>query len=386
MAHLHIWCATQRQTRMQHTVVRNLQVGRLHRSGLLSQPARARLSTPTTFWSRSRATFSTKQHPRIPARAMSGNATTTHPVPADPSAPSEKRENQGQATGAGEQPKWNFPLSPVPANPLGEGRYIKTAAALVIGDEILNGKTLDRNSNYFARYCFENGIDLRRIEVVPDEEDDIVEAARRLVKNFDFVITSGGIGPTHDDITYASLAKAFDQPLEHHQETLRRMAEMTRHRADMAQQTPEQRAARERMALFPRDAEVLFIAPDIWVPVVRLAGKLCVFPGIPRLFQRMLDGLTPFLPLPPPSERPFRQQIFTALPESSIAPYLTELQARSKDAGVRVGSYPMLAKGVYVSLIGRDAEQVRGLAEEVAQRLQGRLVSEEEARKEKSAL
>ncbi|KAI8989041.1 MoaB/Mog domain-containing protein [Trametes punicea] len=319
---------------------------------------------------------------------MSKNAS--RPVPAaDPSAPSEQAHpvqgGQHQA-GVGEQPKWNFPLSPIPDNPLGEGRYIKTAAALIIGDEILNGKTLDRNSNYFARYCFENGIDLRRIEVIPDDEDDIVEAARRLVKMFDFVITSGGIGPTHDDITYASLAKAFNQPLEHHQETLRRMNEMTRHRADMALQTPEQRAARERMALFPARAEVLFIAPDVWVPVVRLEGKLCVFPGIPRLFQRMLDGLTPFLPLPPPSERPFRQQIFTSLPESSIAPYLTELQARTKEEGVRVGSYPLLAKGVYVSLIGRDADKVCALAEEVAQKLQGRLVSEEEARKEKSAL
>ncbi|KAI0657599.1 MoaB/Mog domain-containing protein [Cubamyces menziesii] len=310
--------------------------------------------------------------------SIASMSTSTPAAPAaDPSAPTE-------------QPKWNFPLSPVPPNPLGEGRYIKTAAALIIGDEILNGKTLDRNSNYFARFCFENGIDLKRIEVVPDEEDDIVEAARRLVKTYDFVITSGGIGPTHDDITYASLAKAFDQPLEHHQETLRRMGEMTRHRADMAQQTPEQRAARERMALFPARAEVLFIAPDIWVPVVRLAGKLCVFPGIPRLFQRMLDGLAPFLPLPPPSERPFRQQVFTSLPESSIAPYLTALQARTKDAGVRIGSYPQLSKGVYVSLIGRDADAVRALAEEIARELQGRLVTEEEAQvqkeKEKSAL
>ncbi|KAI0357678.1 Molybdopterin binding protein [Trametes cingulata] len=316
---------------------------------------------------------------------MSSDAS--NPVPADPSAPAQQppAQTQGQEAAA-EQPKWNFPLSPVPENPLGEGRYIKTAAALVIGDEILNGKTLDRNSNYFARFCFENGIDLKRIEVIPDEEDDIVEAARRLVKNYDFVITSGGIGPTHDDVTYASLAKAFNQPLEHHQETLRRMGEMTRHRTDMAQQTPEQRAARERMALFPARAEVLFIAPDIWVPVVRLEGKLCVFPGIPRLFQRMLDGLAPFLPLPPPSERPFRQQVFTSLPESSIAPFLTALQARTKDAGVRVGSYPLLAKGVYVSLIGRDADAVRALAEEVAREVQGRLVSEEEARREKAAL
>ncbi|KAI0772958.1 Molybdopterin binding protein [Trametes elegans] len=299
-------------------------------------------------------------------------------VPADPPAQAEQTVI--------EQPKWNFPLSPVPENPLGEGRYIKTAAALIIGDEILNGKTLDRNSNYFARFCFEHGIELKKIEVIPDDENDIAEAARRLVKGYDFVITSGGIGPTHDDITYASLAKAFDQPLEHHQETLRRMSEMTQHRPDFKQQTAEQRTARERMALFPARAEVLFVAPDIWVPVVRLEGKLCVFPGIPRLFQRMLDSLAPFLPLPPPSARPSRTQVFTSLPESTIAPFLTALQARTQAAGVRVGSYPLLGKGVYVSLIGPDAGAVRALAEEVAREVEGRLVTDEEARAEKAAL
>nr|VWO98604.1 BHLH domain-containing protein [Ganoderma boninense] len=89
---------------------------------------------------------------------------------ADPSPPPSTPKPEAAAQ---ELPKFNFELSPVPANPLGEGRYIKTAAALVIGDEILNGKTLDRNSNYFARFCFEHGIDLKRIEVIPDEEEDM---------------------------------------------------------------------------------------------------------------------------------------------------------------------------------------------------------------------
>ncbi|KAK6985238.1 MoCF-biosynth domain-containing protein [Favolaschia claudopus] len=208
-------------------------------------------------------------------------------------------------------------------NPLGEGNYIRTAAALIIGDEILNGKTHDMNSNYFAKYCFEHGIELKRIEVIADDEAQIIEASRRMVMNYDFVVTSGGIGPTHD-ITYASLAKAFSQSLVHHTETLTRMTEMIKHRAWMSVQTPQQRAATERMALFPDGAEVLFVAKDIWVPVVRLEGKLLHFPGHPLAFPKMLTALTPLLPLPPQRNDQY------------------------------VGSYPVLGQGVFVSLIGRD--------------------------------
>jgi molybdopterin-biosynthesis enzyme MoeA-like protein len=141
-----------------------------------------------------------------------------------------------------------------------------------------------------------------------------------------------------EDITYASLAKAFNQPLVYDAETLRRMTESIKHRSWVQTQNEEQKRARERMALFPANAELLFVARDIWVvsnrlsvpsflrffltkrffdkPVVRLEGKLCVFPGPPSLFQKMLDGLKAFLPLPPPSERPFRHQIFTPLVSS----------------------------------------------------------------------
>ncbi|THH31849.1 hypothetical protein EUX98_g2354 [Antrodiella citrinella] len=336
--------------------------------------ATTRLLALSRQFSRSAPSFTNNNLPSNPrlSRVMSFSEDAKDEVP-----PGSKVEDKPAVVS-----QFNFALSEVPKNPLGEGRWIKTAAALIIGDEILNGKTLDRNSNYFARYCFEYGIELKRIEVIADDEEEIIEASRRMVKTYDFVITSGGIGPTHDDITYASLAKSFGQDLTHHQETLHRMSEMSKQRwgASLAQQNPEQRTARERMALFPDKAEVLFIAPDVWVPVVRLEGKLCVFPGIPKLFQRMLTGLTPFLPLPPLSERPYRQQIFTSQPESSIAPFLTDLQARTKAQGIRVGSYPLLAAGVYVSLIGRDQTAVRGFAEEVVAKLEGRLVSEEEAR------
>ncbi|KAH0831279.1 Molybdopterin binding protein [Lanmaoa asiatica] len=288
----------------------------------------------------------------------------------------------------------DFTVSPIPTNPLGDGKYIQTAGALIIGyvsppspctslsdhsDEILNGKTLDRNSNYFARFCFEHGIDLKRIEVIADDEDEIVEASRRMVERYDLVITSGGIGPTHDDITYASLAKAFQQELSYHAETLTRMEALIRLRPSFSQQNDEQRTARKRMALFPHAAEVLFVAPDIWVPVVRLEGKLCVFPGIPSLFQKLLDSLKLFLPLPPPHARPCRLQVFTSLPESSIAPYLTTLQKRVTSEGIQIGSYPLLHRGVYVSLIGANRDRLLEFAQEVEKEIQGRIVSEEEA-------
>jgi len=277
-----------------------------------------------------------------------------------------------------------------------KGKCIRTASALIIGDEILNGRTMDRNSHYIAKYCFEYGIELKRIEVVADKEEEIVEASKRMVQDYDLVITTGGIGPTHDDITYAALAKAFNQRLIHHVETLYRMEEMYRHRSWVATQNPQQQEAFRRMALFPEHAEVLFVRQDLWVPVVRLQGKLHVFPGIPTLFQKMLDGLEPFLNLPPASERPLRIQIFTERPESIIAPYLTALQARLKPIDVQVGSYPVIGKGVCVSLIGRakgpsgsridgqgNSEWLANLAREVEAEIDGHVVTEEEVARKK---
>jgi len=233
--------------------------------------------------------------------------------------------------------------------------------------------------------------------VIADNEDEIIEASRRMVRDYDFVITSGGIGPTHDDITYASLAKSFNQALVHHPETLKRMAALSRLRTWTSQQTTEQRAAQQRMALFPENAEVMFVGEDIWVPVVRLEGKLCIFPGIPLLFERMLTALTPFLPLPPKGERPLRIQVFTERPESVIAPYLTSLQTRLKSYGIQVGSYPLLGRGVTVSLIGRDlgnpevndSNQGRSrlwladVAREVEVEIGGRVVNDEEIAQKK---
>ncbi|GAA5898788.1 hypothetical protein JCM6882_003999 [Rhodosporidiobolus microsporus] len=269
-----------------------------------------------------------------------------------------------------------FPLSPFPK--FEEGKFVKSAAMLVIGDEVLNGKTRDTNSNFFAKMLFDIGVDLKRIEVIADDEDEIIEAVRRMHKNYDMVVTSGGIGPTHDDITYSSIAKAFDTTLEYHEETKHRMYEMGKHRYALEQQTEEQKTARLRMALFPKDdVEVLFVQEDLWVPIVRVAGKVCILPGVPRLFERLIEGLVAhYVPLPPSSEKPYRVLVHTKMPESAIAPFLTKLAERVRKEGVRVGSYPKLMAGVDVSLIGKDEARLSELAQEVIQELQGELLAQ----------
>ena len=276
-----------------------------------------------------------------------------------------------------------FTKTPLPDfarhNPLGSpNRYVSTAACLIIGDEVLNGKTNDSNSHYFAKFCFNLGIDLKRIEVIPDDEEVIVEAARRLTAQFDFVVSSGGIGPTPDDITYSSMAKAFSErgELVYDDEVIRRMAENLKARQVNTQGiTQDMITARKRMALFPKtNAEIIFPTTNLWVPVVRMAGKLCILPGVPRLFEALLDSLEPYIPLDPNRPRPYRILIHTRLPESNISPFLQRLTEKCIPLQIKVGSYPKWNNGVDVSLIGTDLDQLNKLIPEVEQNVEGKLI------------
>ena len=272
-----------------------------------------------------------------------------------------------------------FEKTPLPdfsrTNPLGAGKYVSTAACLIIGDEVLNGKTKDSNSNYLAKFCFDLGIDLRRIEVIPDDEQTIVEAARRLTDQFDWVVSSGGIGPTPDDITYESMAKAFGAELEYDEEVVRRMAENLKARQVNTDVTPDMITARKRMALFPnKHAEVIFPTERLWVPVVRMAGKLCILPGVPRLFEALLDGMESYIPLDPNRPRPYRVLIHTRLPESNISPFLVKLTDKCKHNGIKIGSYPKWNNGVDVSLIGNDWDELEKLIPEVEKEVEGKLI------------
>src|SRR4029079_16661012 len=138
-----------------------------------------------------------------------------------------------------------------------------TAAVLVIGDEILSGRTKDKNIGYIAEYLTNMGIDLKEVRVVPDEEPEIVAALNALRTRYTYVFTTGGIGPTHDDITADCVAKAFGVAIDFHPEAVKMMTER------VAQTGGEMNEARMRMTRIPAGAELVLnrvsTAPGFWL-------------------------------------------------------------------------------------------------------------------------
>jgi len=269
-------------------------------------------------------------------------------------------------------------------------RKIRTAACLIIGDEVLGGKTVDTNSAYMAKFCFKLGMNLKRIEVIADDESEIIEAVRRMSENYDFIVTSGGIGPTHDDITYQSIGKAFGLKLKLHQESYEKMKKLSKPHPSQPnfswdEDTPA-RKAKLRMIELPYDdsrddkSQVIFPVEDLWVPVACINGNVHILPGVPRLFEKLLDGLKPLL-LPrliDPEKGIYRIIISTPLPESAVAPYLTELAEKVEPKGVKVGSYPRWGKARNtVTLVGRDQELLESLVAEVEKNVEGKRVKVE---------
>ncbi|KIW90936.1 uncharacterized protein Z519_08719 [Cladophialophora bantiana CBS 173.52] len=262
---------------------------------------------------------------------------------------------------------------------------IHTAGCIVIGDEVLGGKTVDTNSAYFARFCFSLGMHLKRVEVIADDEDEIIEAARRMSENYDFVVTSGGIGPTHDDITYQSIAKAFGLELKLHEPTMAKMRKYSRpHRSqpdfDWDKPSPAL-TAKMRMAQLPTDPnipdeeQVLFVKEDLWVPISVVNGNIHILPGVPRIFETLLEGMKPRI-LPrlkdPEGKGMYRMLFSTPLAESQVADFLTQLAAKVEPKGIKVGSYPRWGKNKnVVTLVGSDREYMDTLEAEVAEGVKG---------------
>ena len=197
-----------------------------------------------------------------------------------------------------------------------------TAAILLVGNELLSGKVRDENASFLAGRLFELGVQLRRIVVVPDERDAIVDELRRCAESVDVVFTSGGVGPTHDDITLAAVADAFEQPLVRHE----RLADILRgHFADRLTD------AHLRMADLPRDAELVMGGEMRW-PVIKV-GEVYVLPGIPQLFRSKFDTIADRFRC----GRFHLRSVYLDADEGVVAERLAALES---DHGVMVGSYP----------------------------------------------
>lgn len=205
--------------------------------------------------------------------------------------------------------------------------HAPTAAALIIGNEILSGRTKDANLPWLGERLAAIGIRLAEGRIVQDVEEDIIAAVNALRERYDYVFTTGGIGPTHDDITSLSIARAFGTTLHRHPDALAAL---------MAHYRPEDvNEARLRMADVPMGA-VLVDNPVSAAPGFRLEN-VYVFAGVPSIMQAMFDNIRHELK----GGAPIRSRSITVfLPEGTIAAGLAEIQARMP--AVDIGSYPMI--------------------------------------------
>ena len=223
-----------------------------------------------------------------------------------------------------------------------------TAAMLVIGDEILSGRTRDANMHYLAGELTKHGIDLREVRVVSDDRDAIVQAVRALSAAYDHLFTSGGIGPTHDDITADCVAAAFDQPIDVRDDARAILAE------HYEKSGAELNAARLRMARIPNGA-TLIENPVSAAPGFTIENTH-VMAGVPSVFQTMVASVLPTLTGGAPL---LSQTLRIERGEGDIAGPLAELAADFPS--LSIGSYPFQKNGAYganIVIRGADGTQV----------------------------
>jgi molybdenum cofactor synthesis domain-containing protein len=228
-----------------------------------------------------------------------------------------------------------------------------SAAVLVIGDEILSGRTQDTNLAYLAKFLTAIGIDLREARVVPDVEAEIVAAVNLLRERYTYVFTTGGIGPTHDDITADSIAKAFGVGIDFHPEALAMLG---------ARYKPgEFNDMRKRMARIPAGASLIrnsvSTAPGFHI------GNVFVMAGVPMIMRAMMEDVAPKLRR---GTVVTTATISARIPEGRIAAALAQIQADHKT--VAIGSYPFYAQdgfGVQLVVRGGDPADVEAVAQHI---------------------
>jgi molybdenum cofactor synthesis domain-containing protein len=233
---------------------------------------------------------------------------------------------------------------------------IPTAAVLLIGDEILSGRTKDANLGWIADWLTALGIDLKEARVVSDDEADIVSALNALRARYTYVFTTGGIGPTHDDITADAVAKAFGVEIDHHPEAVAIL------RAHFAERGLPETEARMRMARIPDTAELIpnavSKAPGFHI------GNVFVMAGVPKIMHSMMEAVTPKLT---GGKKMLSRTVTLNLGEGDVAKRLKEIQ-QAHD-GVMIGSYPFEKEGgrygTNIVIRSRDEARMNAAADEV---------------------
>lgn len=221
----------------------------------------------------------------------------------------------------------------------------KKAALIIIGNEILSGRTKDANLNYLALKFGDMGVDFCEARVIPDEERAIIDTVRELSEKYDYVITTGGIGTTHDDITAECVAKAFGLKLIQNQEAIKRLKDY--YQEDFTD-------SRGRMAQMPEGSEIidnpLTIAPGFQI------RNVFVLAGVPSIMQAMFDSASHRMVA---GKKILSETVFCYLPESYLAKDLEDIQNQFPE--LSIGSYPGWREtGFQVHLVirGKDAEMM----------------------------
>ncbi len=244
-----------------------------------------------------------------------------------------------------------------------------TAAVLVIGDEILSGRTKDKNIGYIADYLMQIGIDLREVRIVPDVEEEIVDAVNALRRRYTYVFTTGGIGPTHDDITADCVAKAFGVGISEHPRAIELL--LTRIKPE------DLNEARRRMARIPHGAELVenrvSTAPGFMIE------NVVVMAGVPSIMQAMLDNVTSRLKT---GVKMLMETVeANQIPEGLYAADLGKIAETYPDASI--GSYPSFTTGKFMNQIVVRSKNPETLAMALAEvrAMVERLTAERDAKK-----
>jgi len=217
------------------------------------------------------------------------------------------------------------------------------AAILIIGNEILSGRTQDTNTSTLSLWLNSIGVRVQEVRIIPDIEETIVNSVNSLRKIYDYVFTTGGIGPTHDDITAQSIAKAFNLDYEIHKEGYKILEEYYK--------SGEFNEGRQKMIWMPKNAKLL-LNPTSGAPGFSVENVLCL-PGVPSILKSMLGGLKNDIV---GGEPILSHTISLKTVESEIANSLTKVQDNNN--GVEIGSYPFFQAGkLGVSIVIRSEDQ-----------------------------